>query len=170
MKTIEYRTIDKTAWGEGPWVTEPDKRQWLDPATGLPCLIVRGPHGALCGYVGVAAGHPLHRKGYDDVDVSVHGGLSFAEGCSHGDESKSICHMPDPGEPDDVHWFGFDCAHAGDWCPRPTGVPHSADYLKYCGLGAPTGWGGVIEYRDFPYVTRECGRLAQQLKAMETPA
>ncbi len=43
MEKIEYRTVDKTGWGEGPWQSEPDKRQWQDEATGLPCLIVRGP-------------------------------------------------------------------------------------------------------------------------------
>lgn len=61
METIEYRTADKSQWGEGPWTAEPDKRQWRDEATGLPCLIVRGPHGAFCGYVGVAGGASLVR-------------------------------------------------------------------------------------------------------------
>lgn len=40
MQTIEYRTIDKTAWGDGPWLNEPDKKQWQDVETGLPCLAV----------------------------------------------------------------------------------------------------------------------------------
>lgn len=64
MKTIEYTTIDKSTWGPGPWQEEPDKIQYVDEATGLPCLIVRnGPTiGALCGYVGVLPGHPLHGK------------------------------------------------------------------------------------------------------------
>jgi hypothetical protein len=64
--TIEYRTTDKTEWGAGPWQDEPDKRQWTDAVTGLPCLIVRGPIGALCGYVGVSSDHPLHGREYDD--------------------------------------------------------------------------------------------------------
>lgn len=58
METIEYRTVDKSKWGDGPWQDEPDKKQWRDPETGLPCLIVRGPGGALCGYVGVPANSP----------------------------------------------------------------------------------------------------------------
>ena len=28
MKTIEYRTIDKSAWPRGEWDAEPDKMQW----------------------------------------------------------------------------------------------------------------------------------------------
>ena len=88
MEFKEYRTTDKSAWNRGPWDQEPDKRQWQDEATGLPCLIVRGPAGALCGYVGVPEGHPAHGKDYDDVEVSCHGGLTFARGCSdHSRES-----------------------------------------------------------------------------------
>lgn len=153
-ETREYRTIDKTSWGLGPWQDEPDKRQWADQATGLPCLIVRNRMGALCGYVGVAKGHPLYGLGYNDLQrVDVHGGLTFAGGCTHSpNESVGICHVPEPGEPDDVWWFGFDCGHAGDLSPRhPINIP-----------------GLVEEYRDFGYVTKEVGGLAAQL-AGEAP-
>jgi hypothetical protein len=81
MKTIEYR-IDKSTWGEGPWQQEPDKLQFCDEATQLPCLIVRASvSGSLCGYVGVTEGHPAFGLKYDAVDVSVHGGLTFAGSC-----------------------------------------------------------------------------------------
>ena len=30
MQTIEYKTLDKSKWGDGPWQDEPDKKQWLD--------------------------------------------------------------------------------------------------------------------------------------------
>lgn len=86
MKTIEYHRVDKSEWGDGAWQQEPDKKQWRDEATGLPCLIVRGPSGGLCGYVGVAPGHPLHGKDYDAVDADVHGGLTFAHGCIELDQ------------------------------------------------------------------------------------
>ena len=90
MERIEYRgVIDKTDWLRGPWDSEPDKIQWRDEATGLPCLIVRGPAGSLCGYVGVAPGHPWHGKHYDDgCDVDVHGGLTFAHGCAEISREK----------------------------------------------------------------------------------
>lgn len=66
MERIEYRNvIDKSQWGDGPWQSEPDKIQWQDEATGLPCLIVRGPVGALCGYVGVPKTHPAYGLHYD---------------------------------------------------------------------------------------------------------
>lgn len=66
MKTLEYRTVNKATWGSGPWQDEPDKVQWRDDVTGLPCLIVRGPGGALCGYVGIKAGHPFFGREYSD--------------------------------------------------------------------------------------------------------
>jgi hypothetical protein len=93
MERIEYRdVIDKSDWKRGPWNDEPDKIQWQDEATGLPCLIVRGPSGALCGYVGVAPDHPWHGKGYDELhevaDIEVHWGLTFAHGCAEISRDK----------------------------------------------------------------------------------
>lgn len=82
MKTIEYHTVDKSGWGQGPWQDEPDKKQWLDEATGLPCLIVRGPTGSLCGYVGVPATHRYYGSDYDHVQADAHGGLTFAGKCA----------------------------------------------------------------------------------------
>lgn len=218
IRTIEYRTVDKAAWGSGPWLEEPDKKQWQDEATGLPCLIVRGLVGALCGYVGVTKCHPWHGLDYDQCLIgevcpdwcehtpghllSVHGGITFANGCAEiseerwldtrareakareeaqrypqGDSARwlaawkptledfqlwsqhmhetAICHLPAPDEPDDVWWFGFDCAHAGDI------IPGMASDLKF--VGQTTGWGAVYEYRDFAYVENQCTELAKQL-------
>jgi hypothetical protein len=162
MQTIEYRTIDKSGWGDGPWKDEPDKKQWEHKPTRLPCLIVRGPAGALCGYVGVPKRHPAYGIDYDHVDVDVHGGLTFAGPCQSGAEEHGICHKVEPGESDDIWWLGFDCNHAGDWAPMMY-AHASSDYLKHCGPGAPTGWGRVVEYRDFTYVENEVSRLAEQL-------
>lgn len=113
MKTIrEHGIVDRTDWPKGQWDKEPDKIQWMDKATGLPCLIVRNSFGALCGYVGVSKGHPYFEKHYDEADVSAHGGLTFADHC-HG----NICHTVENGEDDNVWWLGFDCAHCHDAAP-----------------------------------------------------
>lgn len=66
MQTKQWHTLDKSDWGDGPWQLEPDKAQWPDVETGLPCLIVRNTFGAWCGYVGVPPGHPLHGVKYSD--------------------------------------------------------------------------------------------------------
>jgi hypothetical protein len=150
METREYRTVDKSSWGPGPWQDEADKIQWQDEPTGLPCLVVRGPVGALCGYVGVSEGHPAFRKEYGSVDVECHGGLTFSDFCADAeDESSHICHVPAPGEPDHVWWFGFDCAHCWDLSPT---------MAKFASHDA--------QYRSMSYVRGQCRELARQLKAL----
>lgn len=155
MKTIEYRTVDKSTWPRGPWDDEPDKKQWQDEATGLPCLIVRSRLGSLCGYVGIAEGHPLYEMDSDETELVAHGGVNFSNSCGDtDDESRFVCHKPEPGESDKVWWFGFDCAHAGDmWgMNMPSNLRLTGDWYTY---------------RDIAYVEVQCRELAQQLKLME---
>jgi hypothetical protein len=152
-----WTTRDRSEWGSGPWDGEPDKVSWTDEATGRPCLGVRNGMGAWCGYVAVDPGHLLHGEDYDMasemLDIDVHGGLTFADRCQEGrPESEGICHVPQPGQPHDVWWFGFDTAHAGDL------VPSMARYEAAWGLG-----NRVDIYRDLAYVQAECASLAKQL-------
>lgn len=143
----------------GPWTNEPDRELWKDEASGLDCLIRRGPSGALCGYVGVPAGHLAHGADIYDWEsdlldgINVHGGLTYAAPCD-GDQEAGICHVPQPGEPDDVYWLGFDCSHAFDL--RPSSV----------GKGYPFSPGPDETYRDFEYVRSEVTSLAAQLAAL----
>jgi len=153
MKRIEYKTHDKSSWGPGPWQAEPDKIQYVDNATGMPCLIVRNTLGSLCGYVGVSKDHPFFKKGYNDCDVTVHGGLTFADTCA--EDEHGICHLVEEGEDDLVWWLGFDCAHLNDMSPGMRATDAK--------IGIPRG---ILEfgiYKDVPYVVRECSRLAKQL-------
>ena len=157
METHEFHTVDKSEWSDGPWKTEPDKRQWLDEETDYRCVIERNPVGALCGYVGVAPGHPAYGKPNEvvDVDVRVHGGLTFADKCIGypGVIGQEI----EFGEPDDVYWLGFNCAHMGDRCPKID-----------MHIMAPRATVRVPStYRDMSYVIEQCRLLAAQLKAME---
>ena len=69
MNELEYRTADKSQWFRGEWDNEPDKMQFTDEETSLPCLIVRNDGGALCGYVGVSDGHPFFAKHYNDCTL-----------------------------------------------------------------------------------------------------
>lgn len=115
------------------------KKHWIDPATDMDCLIVENGMGFLCGYVAVTEGHPAFQKDYNDVDVNVHGGLTYADFCQ---ENGKICHVPLPGRPHKVWWLGFDCAHGWD-------IPRLGGTLK-----------------DETYVKAECESLAKQLKEM----
>lgn len=167
MDRIEYRHHDKSTWGDGPWQSEPDKVQWMDPATGLPCLITRAHHGALCGYVGVPADHPAFGKSPFTFPLEVHGGVTFAETCDPtAPEAIGVCHIPGPGEPDHVWWFGFDCAHAWDITPAADaqmanllGVAEFASLFRGDSLFPRT-------YREFDYVQGDVTALAAQLHAL----
>lgn len=154
----EYHTIDKSAWGDGPWMNEPDKVQFVDEETGLPCLIVRqSSHGALCGYVGVTEDHPLYKVHYNKVEliVDVHGGLTYSNECQPVEvESIGVCHVPEPGQPDHVWWFGFDCAHAFDLAPGMRSM------LRDNGLFFERD---SDVYRDIDYVKEQIKELARQL-------
>lgn len=165
MKTLEYKYVDKTEWERGEWDAEPDKVQFQDEATGMPCLIVRNGSGALCGYVGVNPGHPFYEQGYDtcilknddDKYINVHGGLTFSGFCREDAENHGICHLPDDGEEKKVWWLGFDCAHSGDISPRTI-----RQYRE---------WGlqiGGESYRDLNYVKHEVSHLARQIANPET--
>lgn len=162
--TEQYRTRDaeRATWGPGPWDDEPDKVVWTDETTGFAAMVVRGPSGALCGYVGLPSSHPFHGRGYDEctggceetycehsveVMMTVHGGITFADSCDDRaeDHRTAICHLDEDGGP--VWWFGFDTAHCGDLLPY-----HSMRRAR----------SGDV-YRDLPYVVNEVTSLAAQL-------
>lgn len=152
-----YHTIDKSTWGDGPWQQECDKMQWRDEATGLPCLAVRNPGGAWCGYVGVTEGHALFGKDHHVSNIDVHDNLSFADKCQPEDgPGNGICHIPELGQPDHVWWFGFSCA--GPWDQRP------AAEARYRTYGVPLD--DDVTYRDLPYVQEQVTNLARQLAAL----
>ena len=144
--------IDKSGWGDGPWQTEPDHVAFEH--VGFPCIIHRvDSHGGLCGYVAVPPGHPWHGREDDLEGVSVHGGITYGAPCF-----GSICHVPKPGEPDDVWWLGFDMAHSGDYSPA------QAMYgLRF----ERNAW---ESYKTIDYVRAECERLAEQAKAVTVVA
>lgn len=90
----EYRPRhDMAPLPEGPWNDEPDDTQWVYLT--YPCRVLRGPAGALCGYVALPPGHPWLDGDYESIDCTVHGGLTYMH--------------------DNV--VGFDCSHAGDVRP-----------------------------------------------------
>lgn len=120
MKRVDLHCVDKSKWPKGPWTTEPDKIQWQDEKTGLPCLIVRHRNsGHFCGYVGVTKEHTYYGWDYDALcELKVHGGLTFSGECMQEEkEEPKVCHVTEAGEDDNVWWLGFDCAHCGDLSP-----------------------------------------------------
>lgn len=92
---------------EPEWENEPDYEEF--EYKGYLCNIRRNRMHAWCGYIGLPKEHPWYDKGYDEIDMDVHGGLTFAQmGKSTMGEMKR----------DKKLWFiGFDCYHGGDYSP-----------------------------------------------------
>jgi hypothetical protein len=161
--------LDRSGWSAGPWDAEPEDRvAWTDEATGYPCIVRRSSNfGFWCAYVGVSPGHPAHGVNYHDLDaIEVHGGLTYSQECD-GDLEEGVCHVPSPGEPDDVWWFGLDFGHAFDLGPKlywpeeadDEGVRESLARLR-----------AMQTYHPLSEARAECAKLARQLKEMERSA
>ncbi|RYD68271.1 MAG: hypothetical protein EOP58_01080 [Sphingomonadales bacterium] len=183
MPVEVYHVRDRHPSGDGPWSAEADKVSWIDPDTGLPCIMRRGNDGALCGYVGVGPDHPLAGVGEEalphDPPIIVHGGIDYASPCEEYEPQEvSVCHIRVPRQvsgrssasvnppfdartmvaltklPDEVWWFGFSCNQPYDL------VPKDRHHVRALGLE-----NGRV-YRDERYVVRETSNLAAQLHAI----
>lgn len=151
MQRITETRVDKSGWADGPWRKEPDRLQWLDEFTGLPCLVLRHlGRGYLRGYVAIPPGHPFHGRGTADLPMfAVHfGEITYSGTGAPGGVGYTIVPGDDP--PcwiGDAWWIGFHGGHAGDICPRD-----------------PATFDGA-EYRTLGYLTANCSGLAIQLAA-----
>lgn len=169
-KTASF--MDKSKWERGPWDSEPDRMEFRVPdCPGFACLMVRNLLGSWCGYVGVPPGHRAHGKWLGDADlmvVKVHGGITYAAPCEvegDRDPGELICHVPEPGESEDIWWLGFDCGHAFDVSPELAATIRGYSLLS--ALTCPRlGCMPEVLYRDASYVRAEVESLARQLAAM----
>ena len=198
MQSKTWTYMDRSDWPRGEWTSEPDKMQWQDEATGLPCLIVRNQSGALCGYVGVAEGHPFFGLEYSDCslpEAKPHGITEDAEISQWWAERKAkrlVCN--ERGYCDHTPESILE-AHGGitfsDFC-RPYGddgergichVPDAGEPERVYWFGfdcahswdvIPTmqghGYGNEGWYKPVSYVQAECQKLAEQLAARSANA
>ena len=172
MEMDEYHLLDSDFklkyFGYGEWVEEPDRVNFIHK--GYSCKIIRicarEPYcmdevyygGHLCGYVKLDETHPYHGKGYQDMNIDCHGGITYAERSEwvdHPEENK--------------FWIGFDCGHSGDFIPssemfkkrhnKPSWIEkmneifdssNLPDYLK------PT-------YKNLNFCIEECKSIVDQL-------
>jgi hypothetical protein len=157
---LEPLTIDKSKWGDGPWQNEPDRVDWVH--AGLACLVLRHPrHGHYCGYVAVPESHPLYGKPHGEAaGLDFHGAINYAHACS-----GYVCHVPAPGMPETVWWFGGDFGHYRDISP---GTNALLDEVRLP-LRVREDWFRP-KYRTIDYVRAEVDGLAQQLAALMPPS
>lgn len=171
FKHIWFASEKASWWGDGEWVNEPDVVPFK--YKGYECEVERivafegtkhtrhtfGGH--LCGYIRIPEGHPIYNKKVfdldNDLDIDVHGGLTFGEMI------------------DGEYWIGFDCAHTGDYMP-------SIEYLKKTNptimnvekmFPIPKGMEDHPlfnpVYRNVEYVINEIKDAVDQLVEMEKP-
>lgn len=92
------------------------RKQFIHPESGYDCYIVlNGVGGHYCGYVRVPPEHACFGKDLNElVDITVHGGVTFAEAYQGG-------------------WLiGFDCGHWCDYIPGyRCGRPENYKELPY---------------------------------------
>ena len=105
---MEAKEVKLKFFGDGPWVNEPDEE--IFQFEGLDCFLSRSLSGCWCGHVKLPSGHPWIEKSYEEIDIDIHGGLTFK------------------GTPQNIslegEWIGFDCAHFSDI------IPGCEDFLK----------------------------------------
>lgn len=142
---LEYRNlIDRSffkpcADGSTPWDDEPDLVVGLH--NGYSYAIIRHAFGHLNGYVCVPPGHKFYEEHYRDVDVSVHGGLTYS-GRTLSPEGCEIAIKTPQGE--SAWWLGFDTAHWGDliahedYCVVAGGTYRNFEYVKSAVFGLIT--------------------------------
>lgn len=120
-----------------PWTQEPDYAEFT--LNGFTCVIRRPfDKGHLCGYVGLPEGHKSFGSPYAEIEVDIHGGLTYA--------SHDVAEYNGPG----LWWIGFDCDHYGDY---------SDDDREFRFL-----FDSVATYKTFGYVFAQLQSLTSQLQ------
>ena len=156
MKRQEHKGEGRehTIWAgqPGPWQSEPDAVTWQDPASGLPCMILRHMRlGHWCGYVGVQPGHPRFEIKHEDenLDLAAHGGVNWSNPMPEWAQLR-------PETPFEGYWwFGFDCSHFMDLVPGLLAVRPR--------LASPVLGGMAENYRDTHFAETATTYLAAQL-------
>lgn len=162
MKTETW--IDKKTWGDGAWQGEPDRVEWIDSYSALPCLALRNPNsGAWCGYVAVPPDHDCYGVDYHKLPGVVHEaaygqGINYTGSCLVDEdvpERERICHVPKAGHSDDVWWIGFHCDDT--WNIGP------ARDARELASGHKLIRVGIEKYVSFAKVRESCTSLAAAL-------
>ena len=108
---------------------------------GYPAIVVAISRGHRCGYVQLPDNHPCSGKDCDDLEINVHGGVTYSEG----------------------NVFGFDCAHSMD--AQDVTImddDHKKLYSKY-----PEYLTKVGTVKTTEFCIAECESMAKQFKELE---
>ena len=126
---------------------------------GFQWQITHNDLGSRCGYLRLEPGHPWFGADSDDIDVQVHGGLTFARAgtacATHGPEAE--------------WWIGFDCGQAGDLYDLDLVVDPELravyERINASQTRSPFPWHATVKTTEF--VQAECFSLAEQARRAE---
>ncbi len=124
-----------------PEILSEAEKAWTTEA-GYPAVVVIQPMGHRCGYVSLPKSHPAASKDYDDLEIYVHGGVTYGVTTEEG----TI--------------FGFDCAHCDDM-PDPALM---SDECRYVHMLYATTYGVI---RSLAFCIEQCEGMARQFKELE---
>jgi hypothetical protein len=113
---------------------------------GIPWIIMRGP-GSVTAYLGLPIDHPFAKLDYNDVELSVHGGLTYG---SIGDGDLRTAEW---------YWLGWDYAHHMD-CPF-----FSFTYPDLVSLREGTQWTAEMVHPEVIEAARQLIQLAISINA-----
>jgi hypothetical protein len=115
------------------------EKKWTTTA-GYEAEVLATKMGHRCGYVTVPADHPCAGKDYNELDVNVHGGLTYGNGPQ----------------------FGFDCAHLYDAKdPALMSDEFRKIYERWPSMRELDGTVKTLEF-----CVKQCEKLAAQLKEL----
>lgn len=127
---------------------------------GYICLILFMPQGYRCGYVALTKTSRFYKKGYYEIPVCCHGGLTYAE-------SFLRCHEGIK----EIWWIGFDTGHCMDAMDYETAYKYFADYpeiIKQLDITKNIFFrSSESEVRTLEYCKYECENIVKQIIRLE---
>ena len=120
---------------------------------GFPCVVLFMAGCYRCGYVGLPKSNRYYKKGYDDIPVDCHGGLTF-----DGE-------LPDYYKPKADYYIGFDCGHYCDGVDYDQAVKYNLITQSEADRNKE-----LFSYlddrpvRDLDYVEANCKKIVDQLE------
>jgi len=124
---------------------------------GVRFIVMRGP-ASLCAYLGVPSDHPLAGHNYDDLLVDCHGGLTFAGSGENW--------------PTGWYWYGWDYAHAGDYCfyydepPLAGNFDHSKEHKWLLAEVIQDSWSAIYDFKKLVRLAEVIRNRCQQHSPM----
>lgn len=162
-ETHLFTSDDKKKWWDyGEWIEEPDEVKFT--YKNYKCLIRRiavpEPYatdlcmfgGHLCGYVEIPISHYCFNKNYNEINIDVHGGLTYSE-------------MNEKNE----YWIGFDCAHSEDYMPSSEKLKRENPYQNPFPISEKFKKYSMFNpiYRNIDFCVKNCMEMIDQLIEIE---